>query len=268
MTKFQYTAVKVGADPELFLYDRKVKTFFSAVGLIGGTKDQPVPIDDEGHSLQEDNVAVEFCIPPASSEKAFVDSIHYVLDHLKEKVEPRFELSIVPSAAFKSSQLQTKQAHLVSCRPDYNAWTLAINEFKRSKKNTNLRTAGGHIHVGYANPDEDNQVNMIRAMDLFIGVPSVILDSDTKRRELYGKAGAFRPKPYGVEFRTPSNFWIKTRELTSWAYQNTHKAVKFLNEGNTIEGDLGQRIQETINQIDLDGARAICKEFELLPASA
>lgn len=66
----------------------------------------------------------------------------------------------------------------------------------------------------------------------------------------------------------PSNFWIKTRELTSWAYRNTHKAVKFVNEGHTIEGDLGQRILEAIIQNDLGGARAICKEFELLPACA
>ncbi len=40
-------------------------------------------------------------------------------------------------------------------------------------------------------------------------------DKDTERRGMYGKAGAFRPKPYGVEYRTLSNAWLSNDERIS-----------------------------------------------------
>lgn len=32
---------------------------------------------------------------------------------------------------------------------------------------------------------------------MYLGIPSVVMDPDTKRRTLYGKAGDFRLKAYG-----------------------------------------------------------------------
>ncbi len=39
-------------------------------------------------------------------------------------------------------------------------------------------------------------------------MPAIILDKDKVRTRNYGKPGNFRPKPYGMEYRTLSNFWI------------------------------------------------------------
>jgi hypothetical protein len=36
---------------------------------------------------------------------------------------------------------------------------------------------------------------------LFLGLPSVFLDPDTKRRGIYGNLSDHRPKPYGGEYR-------------------------------------------------------------------
>ena len=49
----------IGCDPELFI-KKKYGGYKSAVGLIGGSKWAPKPIDEVGHAILEDNVALEF----------------------------------------------------------------------------------------------------------------------------------------------------------------------------------------------------------------
>ena len=80
---------------------------------------------------------------------------------------------------------------------------------------TNLRSCGGHLHIGFDRAKNDMMArpHLVRILDLVAGVPSIIIDKDKDRRKLYGKAGAHRPKmieagdPYdGVEYRTLSNF--------------------------------------------------------------
>ena len=117
---------------------------------------------------------------------------------------------------------------------------------KPESPNKNLRSAGGHIHVG-SNLAIADPINTIRAMDLFLGVPSTQLDTGTLRRELYGKAGAFRFKNYGVEYRTLSNFWIFSDNLIQWAYEGTQRALDFIHSGKEIPEDHGNLIQDCIN---------------------
>ena len=53
----------------------------------------------------------------------------------------------------------------------------------------------------------------IPLIDLIAGIPSVLIDrsgNNKKRRKIYGKAGDFRYQPHGIEYRTLSNFWIKS----------------------------------------------------------
>ena len=51
----------IGADPEVFLERNNIPV--SSIGKIGGTKYEPIHIQD-GIFLQEDNVTVEYNIPP------------------------------------------------------------------------------------------------------------------------------------------------------------------------------------------------------------
>ena len=261
---FKYTGIRVGADPELFIRRKGTTIFFPACGLVGGTKQRPKKIDNRGHAVQEDNVMVEFNIRPAKTRGEFVESNKFVLGYLTAAL-PEFDLDICASARFDEALLAKAgyQAMVFGCDPDYNAWTWEVNSSPEAR--TNLRTAGGHIHIGYKNPAINNQVELIRAMDLFLGVPSIILDKDVERRQRYGKAGAFRPKEYGTEFRTVSNFWLKSEELMGWAYDNAVRAVDFLNKGETISKKLGIAIQHCINNNNKEQATGLCKEFALLP---
>ena len=98
-------------------------------------------------------------------------------------------------------------------------------------------------------------------MDLFLGVPSVTLDSDTRRRELYGKAGAYRAKDYGVEYRTLSNFWIWKDSLKDWVYDQTQKAVDFVASGQQIAKHHGLIIRKAINKGDMRSVEFIGRQY-------
>ncbi len=235
----------IGADPEFFL--EMEGKFISAINKVGGSKDHPEPIGN-GCAVQEDNVAVEFCIPPSDNAKAFYNSIMYSLSQIKERI-PEFTFSKVASAEFDDNELAHPRAMEFGCEPDFNAWTGRKNP-RPHAPNHKLRSAGGHVHVG--DVTDLNKRQLIQAMDLFHGVPSVKLDPDTVRRKLYGKAGAFRPKTYGVEYRTLSNFWIWDKGLVDWVYHQTSRAVDFVRSGNVLSKEDGTLIQDAINKGNLE----------------
>lgn len=249
----------IGADPEFFI-KKKYGGYASAVGLIGGSKWEPKKIDEDGHAILEDNVAVEFNIKPASSFEEFRSSIHKVLDHIRG-ILPGYEFSKESAVSFPQEELMTPEAQMFGCEPDFDAWRECVNE-KPCADDKNLRSAGGHIHVG-SDLAINNPVAVIRAMDLFLGVPSTQLDAGTLRRELYGKAGCFRAKSYGVEYRTLSNFWIFDDSLIQWAFEGTQRALEFVEKGNTIDVADGYRIQRCINTNNPDDFDFLKAKFAL-----
>ena len=253
--------VSVGADPELFLKDSTGK-FISSIGLIGGSKEAPKPISDYGHAIQEDNVAVEFNIPPCQTAFGFVDNIKYVLNHL-ESLPLNLELAVVPSVVFDADQLDNEAAQTFGCDPDYNAYTGDENPRPEAGEGGRLRTAGGHIHVGYSDSDEHSARELVKAMDLFLAIPSMFMDSDTRRRTMYGNAGAFRKKSYGVEYRTLSNFWIANERLMTWAFENTMKAIEFVNQGKEVDRALAFAINKAIKTDNKEIAQRLVNDFKL-----
>lgn len=152
---------------------------------------------------------------------------------------------------------------------------MTINHKPWSEDHT-LRSAGCHLHCGYDkievpyvegelfNYEADEQRSaIIKSLDLFIGVPLVLIEPDNKRKELYGKAGAFRPKSYGLEYRTPSSYLLTSRELLAWAYLNVHKAFNFLNEIGEIPADLGNQIRHIIDNNSKDEAKSLIADFKI-----
>ena len=235
----------LGCDPEFFL-EKKGKPF-SAIGLIGGTKEAPKPLRKKGFAVQEDNVAVEFNVPPAQSAEEFAENIEYIMSNLKKKLRG-LQFSKASSLVFDVDQLQHPKALEFGCEPDFNAWTKQINP-RPLASDWQLRSAGGHIHIG----TKEDPIEVIRAMDLFVGVPSIIKDpGGERRRELYGMPGAYRIKPFGCEYRVLSNFWIFSRELVEWVYNQTAKAIDFVESGETIDPKHAAVIQECIIKSNKD----------------
>ena len=250
----------IGSDPEFFL--KKGEEVIPSLGLFGGTKENPKPVPQlgDGFFVQEDNVAVEFNIPACKSKEEFVDSILNIVNNSNLIMPKGVELFVASSYNFKAEQLDHPLLKEFGCSPDFNAWTYLDNPSPSCSDET-LRSCGGHVAVG--NKEFDN-FQFARALDITLGVPSVFLDNDTKRRELYGAAGAFRHTPFGIEYRSLSNFWTKTKETISFVYEGVERALDILTEAEGyIPEEYGGIVQEAMNMGDISAANAICKEFNI-----
>lgn len=250
--------VRLGADPEVFL--QQGNKLFSAIDRVGGSKKFPRPIEGlpEGYTVQEDNVALEFGIPPAESREAFITSIERVMLATKEKITKDFTFSNLSCVVMPEDQMQDSRAYVFGCEPDYNAWTGRKNRMPKVD-NKYLRSAGGHVHVETV---LDKQL-VIKYMDLFLGVPSILMDNGKERKKLYGKAGAYRPKSYGVEYRTLSNFWIFNPDLCSWVWEQTQNAVAAAEDDDFTIDNYRADIEAAINNDDLSIANALISTFQL-----
>jgi hypothetical protein len=256
------TGLTIGADPEMFLYSETEEKFVPVCGLVGGTKKEPIPVTKEGHSLQEDNVMVEYTIPPCNTRQEFIDNIIFMKNHINDTIlKPKGLISkCIASAKFAFEDLQSDQALEFGCQPDFNAYTFEPNVVNR--EDILLRTSGGHIHIGYNNPSFPKNIEIVKALDLFVGLPSILLDTDTERRKMYGKAGAYRIKPYGVEYRVLSTFWTDNEKLIAWAFDSVQQAIDFVNMGGIITNEAD--IIHAINTSDAEAAEDILNEYNIV----
>ena len=266
----------IGCDPEIFVENNNNK-FVSAHGLVEGSKSSPKKILNGAY--QVDGMALEFNTDPVPAKNAFLSfnlKIVSVVQQLKQATKGMtFAKTCV--AEFDENYLDSvpEEAKELGCDPDYNAYTLEENP--RPDAKVNFRTASGHVHFGWGadipvnHPDHmEICANFVKVLDLTLGLPSVIIEGPNKRRELYGRAGAFRPKPYGVEYRTPSNFWIFSKILRQGVYQAGGEAITLLTRYETAEkvyerllpGVTEEEVQRIINTSDVDSAMNLYKKVQ------
>lgn len=267
--------IAIGADPEVFLVNLRNKKVVSAEGLIKGSKHEPFVFDPENKmfTTQLDNVAAEYTIPPANNAELFADYLQKGMDYINLTLPKQIGLHCYPSARFDKRYLQTDNARMFGCDPDFNAYTLGKNP-PPDREDEQLRAAGGHIHISYEGvapvertrgryiPDEQ-RVKLVKALDLFVGIYSVLIDDDKDRKKLYGKAGAFRPKDYGLEYRTLSNFYLRDRTYMKCVYKNVSRAFNYLSASEVNEG-LATFVEKTINTNNVRDAHSIADDYGVL----
>lgn len=254
----------LGADPEVFVGDSSGVR--SIIGKIGGTKSHPRPLPiGDGFAIQEDNVALEFNIPPSNTRELFVDNISRATQFIETALQDSYGLHFVKESAvsFPEDELNCPEAFVFGCDPDFNAWTGDVNPKPRAD-DYKLRSCGGHVHLDYRETKYAHLRlrDVIKSLDLHLAVPSVIMDSGILRKQLYGKAGAYRKKSYGGEYRVLSNYWIFDRRLSSWIYDATERAFEFVFNNGSFEED-GALIQSAINDNDHSKARFLIDKYSL-----
>jgi len=258
-----YLSYSIGADPEWFLKSRTTGKPVSAIGKIGGTKDDPQPLKGilmKGFAIQEDNVALEYNIPPCSSVDEWVDTHVAAWNAIEEHYLKPLKLQrfIVPSHSFAEEELADPRSWVFGCEPDFDAWALRINP-RPASADPFLRSAGGQIHVGCDGLSKLEKLELVRVLDAFISLPLMLKDRDTNRRQLYGNPGAMRFKPYGLEYRTPSNYWTKSKGLVQNVAKNLGNAFLAYKKGIVITDE----VRHTILADDVTNAKTLMERYDV-----
>ena len=283
----QYKLLKVGSDAEFFLL--KDNNPFPVCGLLGGTKENPRPVlEGNGYAVQEDNVLVEFNIPPANTAMEFHESISKMLSYLKEEMKKNnLECKYNSCELFEQKILeQYPQAYAFGCEPDFCVWTKSVNpspdfpgvwknypnkpKVKDDKVIYEPRTAGYHVHVSYLVDNQQSSLAdkelFVKAQDLFLGVPSIILENQNIRRKYYGRAGAFRPKEYGHEYRVLGSALLSdSPNINQWIFNQNCKIISWLNTQNAdiILKNNAENITIAINAGDREMAGRLVSLFNI-----
>ena len=255
--------ILLGSDPELFVKDNNV--LVSAWGMVDGDKHNPLAVTDG--AVQVDGMALEYNTNPASTLEEWEHNHVSVQSDLRAMLGEGQTLHALPTAFFADEVFDTspKEALILGCEPDFNAYTGKPNA--KPNGNVKFRTGAGHIHIGWGEGfDVNSDFHMgeckalAKMLDLHLGLPSVLLDDDNQRRKLYGAAGCFRPKSYGMEYRTLSNFWVEDAELRTWAYKATKQAI---HHALDPKARAYEWVPHSINSNNKDNARYGIRNFEL-----
>lgn len=230
----------IGADPEVFIVNKNGHVV-PMCGLIGGKKGSPFKIHSH-LGILEDNILVELNFPPVNSSKGFADRV----THAKSLFEDWLK-SQTPFSEYKVSEkveclvpqkvLDHAAAKEFGCDPDFDSYNMGSPNKKVDPKdlvvkNREWRFAGGHVHIGHrANVPPFVAANFC---DLFLGLKFLSEDPQKVRRSYYGQAGRYRPTPYGLEYRTLSNFWLFDYALALQVGMQVEKLVSLLTS-NTVK---------------------------------
>lgn len=251
------TALSIGADPEFFL--KIGDKFISGHNYATiGTKREP---RKTAHgAVQRDGVALEVNVDPAFTEDKFVHNLRGVLFDLDQIVRgwsKEAYLVAEPVATFHPEFLNRipPEYRALGCTPDYNAYSLEPNPIPDAE--LPIRTGSGHLHVGWTEGAEgvehfEKCARLVRQLDYTVGLRTLLFDAEPRRRLLYGKAGAFRAKPYGVEYRTPSNAWCAQEETAKAMFSGCILAVDLLNKGTDLDKETEGLARELIDNNKTD----------------
>lgn len=200
-------AIKVtfGADPEFFVARKDNPTTpVPACGLFGGGKKAPIFITPEGGYL-EDGCAIEFNVSPAPT----LVEVQKRLDRLITAfltLNKDYKIFASSTATFDPKELRKHpQATVLGCDADF--WAYGLRVKPQASMFKNQRFAGGHIHIGLDPWPKDLDPKMlVKALDFFV-FPYFDMPPDGNRYKFYGHPGLYRETSYGIEWRSPDNWW-------------------------------------------------------------
>ena len=262
--------ISVGTDPEFMI--SRAGQFVSAIPIFGPHgKENPLSLR-EGVTGYWDNVNAEFTVPPAYSAEEMVGNISDMFAAgTAFLANSRSQLVVKAAHKFDDDQLVERDAHIFGCRPEMSIHTGPDGKYLKyptpsAEQIGNLRVCGGHIHVGRDDYKEhmDSYEGFLMAyeskyvaalyMDLYLGLALTAIDKDptnAARKALYGHPGSMRETPYGLEYRTLSNFWLHHPELVRLVFDLTQASMGYYyNDPTYFEKHSAQELYLAIENAD------------------
>lgn len=239
---------KLGADPEFFLMrgDSFVAGFESGVW---GDKYTPQKLDKG--DVQVDGTALEIGIDPASSAQEFSDNCEHVMAQVRDLIGPEFSIAPSSEAIFPEEYFNTIPDHfkMMGCQPDFNGFELKMNKAMTNGKAMKdpRRFAGGHLHISIEGKTTEELVEfLLPVLDKNVGLYCLSLDPNSQRLSTYGAPSNFRPKDYGIEYRTPSAMWLLSGpEVQKKIYELVAQSIQEAFEDAPMSRDDWQEVRES-----------------------
>ena len=276
--------VTIGCDPELFIIRTSGKVL-KRTAVVGSERIIPYKLVPgiDGSSVSRDGVQCELhaggqggCRQGLAYYVArALTTLNNLVDVTKKK-DPTIRVSFQPMVTLTKRDISSLSADALelNCKPSLNAY--GRKAIHRDGATYPIRTASGHLHLGTGlfgrSPAIDPDLG-VKIFDLLVGIPTVLVDRDPSqriRRETYGRAGEYRLPQHGLEYRVPSNFWLRDYKLLSMVFGLAKLAIRVC-EGLYKAGDASTRwakdaildkvdfdeVERSINENDFDGALRI-----------
>ena len=275
--------LSLGSDPEMVIRDKKTGQPVSAVSIFKGvdfnySKETPLE-KGAGRTYFHDNVNVEGTMPPSFSKEELIKNVHNYIKDAREILGEDFVLSNESYTVYPKEEFNSQEAMTFGCSAAYDAFTVAPIE-RIEASNIDYRTCGGHIHVGREDfksieggelIDFESKISSVKLFELILGTALTVIDNDPsskQRKELYGKAGEHRPTEYGVEVRSPGNYWLGSPRTVSLVWDLSQIVYDIIFDGKTQEildkVDENEYV-EAINSFDKEKCLKILTNLNIIP---
>lgn len=258
----------IGSDFELLVKNLELNKIVPVPLKFGGSKVNPLGIGNGCHR-QIDCVTAEFNIPPGTTKEEFLNSINYCMtagNRILSDINPALTLVAKSSNRFDQEDLDVSDVYTTfGCSSSIDAWSRKSREACADEAK-NLRSAGFHVWIGLEDVDVDTELflRIVKSMDLFLGLPSLLIDQDQERRSIYGQAGDCRYKQIKeitlCEYRSLGSYMLSSKELISYVYDQTIKAVDFALYSKKEITDL---VREAINEQNIDLAEELLATYNI-----
>lgn len=220
--------IEFGCDPEFFFEKDGV--------IIGAEKVLPksgkiASTQMGGCEIVLDGVQAELHVQNSSCRANLSNYMQFAFKALRTHLSKMPEVKAVFKGVVELDQRTleglSEKSRILGCAPSLNRYDqeaiVGVDGATYMK-----RSAGGHIHLGLGapadyrgkpNPMHAHRERLIPLLDILLGNTCVLIDRDpfaAERRKVYGRAGEYRLPAYGIEYRTLSNFWLRSYQLMSF----------------------------------------------------
>ena len=238
--------LKIGVEVELVVSNQREPV---VCDFLKYTKSKP--LIDNGNLYMKDASLLEIALRPCSSPEQYEEAVEEGLYKANQLLPPNHSLSAQACTQYTQEQLdKDPYSSVLGCGQSLNFY----EHRKMPAQYTDTSRYGGvHVNVSIGSK---MPLSFVYGMDSIAGLLSAsewetdAPEKHRKRRTWYGRAGEYRRKPFGIEYRTlPSIAFFKMDG--NKLFSMVERALSWGQEFDTEQLD---KVQSIINNSDGEGA--------------